>query len=519
MKKKTFIKSSLIVMILIIAGKIAALFRDSLIAAKFGATYVTDIYNVAIGIVYLLTTISYGLTTTFIPLNTEYIEKGNIKNRNKFVNNVISIASIVTIFITIVLILFTKQILYVFGHGFTSNPVVFNSSVQITRIMFLALIFIIIQSVVSGVLQSHKEFYEPAAMAFVSNLVYVAYLIFLTAKYGIKGFAVATVIGFFVQLIINLPKYRKLGYRYSPVFNFKDQSTIRMFKLMVPVVISTSVVQLNTFVNRSFANNIYFGAVTVLDFSNKINTLAYEVFAIGIAMIVYPTLSEFAVKGDFAKYKKSLSSALTTIIMIMVPASVAIGMLRTPLVTVIFGRGAFTTKDINLTSNALLFYCPAMIAYGVRDILNKAFYSLKDVKTPMINSLFGIVINVIINIFIVKYMKVSGLTLATTISAIITTILMLWDLNKKIKGISLKNIFVNFIKVSIASMIMAGFIFFINRICAAEFVNAMKSSFMSILLSFVVGSIVYFICLYIVKIKEYSDLINKLKAFILNKNI
>lgn len=519
MKKKTFIKSSIIVMILIVAGKIAALFRDSLIASKFGATYVTDIYNVAIGIVNLLTTISYGLTTTFIPLNTEYIEKGNIKNRNRFVNNVISIASIVTIFITIVLMLFTKQIIYLFGHGFTSKPVVFNTSVEITRIMFIALIFITIQSVVAGVLQSHKEFYEPAAMALVSNLVYVVYLIFLTEKYGIKGFAVATVIGFFAQFIINLPKYRKLGYRYFPTLNFKDESTVRMFKLMTPIVVSTSVVQLNVFVNRSFANNIYFGAVTVLDFSNKINTLAYEVFAIGIAMIVYPTLSEFAVKGDFTKYKKSLGSALTTIIMIMVPASVAIGMLRIPLVTVIFGRGAFTVKAVNLTAGALLFYCPAMIAYGVRDILNKAFYSLKDAKTPMINSLFGIIINIIINIFIVKYMKVSGLTLATTISAVMTTVLMLWDLNKKIKGIDLKNIFVNFIKVSIASMVMALFIFFINKICAVEFTNAMKSSIISILVSFVLGSIVYFMCLYIVKIKEYSDLINKLKNFMLKRNI
>ncbi|MBR9649126.1 murein biosynthesis integral membrane protein MurJ [Clostridium tyrobutyricum] len=517
MGKKTLMKSSLLVMILIIGGKVLALLRDSLIASQFGATYVTDIYNFAIGIVYLLTTISYGLTTTFIPLNTEYIESGNIKKRNRFVNNIISISSIVTVIITVLLVVFTKQIIYIFGHNFTSQTVIFNTSVYVTRIMFLSLIFVTLQSILAGALQSHKQFYEPAAMALMSNIVYIIYLVFLTAKYGIIGFAVATVIGFFVQFLINVPKYRKLGYKYFPVLNFKDSDTVKMFKLMIPVVISTSVVQLNVFVNRSFAINIYFGAATVLDYSNKINTLAYEVFAIGIAMIVYPTLSELAVKGDLDKYKKSLSSALTTIIIIMVPAAVSIGMLRTSLVTLIFRRGAFTVEAAKLTSNALLFYCPAMIAYGIRDILNKAFYSLKDVKTPMINSFLGIIVNIIINIFIVKYMKVSGLTLATTISAVTTTILMLWNLNKRIKGIDISKIFINFIKVIVASGIMGVVIFIINRLCNYTFASPMKASLVSILASLVIGTIVYAVSLYMVRIREYLNLVALIKSRIFNR--
>lgn len=78
MAEKKLIKSSIIVMLFIIGGKVLALVRDSLIAAKFGATYVTDIYNFALGMVYLLTTISYGLTTTFIPLNWEQIGRAHV---------------------------------------------------------------------------------------------------------------------------------------------------------------------------------------------------------------------------------------------------------------------------------------------------------------------------------------------------------------------------------------------------------------------------------------------------------
>lgn len=511
MAGKRVIKSSIIVMILIILGKVLALVRDALIAAKFGATYVTDIYNFALGMVYLLTTISYGLTTTFIPLHTEHIQKSTKKVRDRFVSNVINVSSIFTIVLTILLIISSKYIIYIFGHGFGNDPKVFSTAVEINSIMLLSLIFVSLQSVITGVLQSHKEFYEPAAMAMVSNIVYVIYLVLLTNKFGIKGFAIATVVGFFMQLAINLPKFKKLGYRYQGIIDFKDPQILDMLKLMIPVIISTSVVQLNVFINRSFATNIFFGAVTVLDCANKINTLAYEVFAIGIAMIVYPTLSELATKEDKTEYKKALGRSISIIMIIMVPAAMAIAVLRVPLITLIFKRGAFTNEAANLTANALLFYSPAMIAYGVRDILNKAFYSIKDTKTPMTNSFVGIIINIVINIIIMKYMKVSGLTLATTISAVVTTILMALDLNKKLNGIELKKMYNSFLKILFSSTVMAVILFFVNKVTMSRINNEMKGSIVSIVLSFVLGTLTYFICLYAVKLEEYNYLVENFK--------
>lgn len=515
MTEKKVIKGSAVVMLLIIVGKILALIRDALIAAKFGATYVTDIYNFALGIVYLLTTVSYGLTTTFIPLHWEHIQKGNKEERYNFVNNVISICCFFTIIVTGILILFSRQIIYIFAHGFTSNNLIFNESVGIVRILLLSLIFVALQSVVTGVLQAHKKFYEPAAMALMSNLVYIIYLVFLTSKYGMKGFAVATVIGFFVQFAINVPRYRKLGYRYKFVLNMRDDHALQMFKMMIPVIISTSLIQLNVFVNRSFATNIYFGAVTILDYANKVNTLAYEVFAIGIAMIIYPTLSELAVKNDVLKYKKALVNAINAIMIIMVPAAVAIAVLRYPLIYVIFKRGAFTQQASNLTSSTLLFYCPAMVAYSLRDILNKAFYSVKDVKTPMINSFIGILLNVIINFFIIKYMKVPGLAVATSVSALITTLLMLFKLNNKLKGIKLHKIFIVFLKIMVSSIIMGIVIYFVNNACKNLIFSVMLGSIISIIICFILGSVTYFACLYFLKVQEFMYLANEFKRKIL----
>ncbi|MCW6061559.1 murein biosynthesis integral membrane protein MurJ [Clostridium sporogenes] len=510
MKENKTLKSSVFVMLLIILGKVFALIRDSLIAAKFGATYITDIYNFALGMVYLLTTISYGLTTTFIPIHTEGLQKGDRKESNKFVNNVLNTFSIGTIILTILMIVFSKYIIYIFGHGFQKDLMVFNTSIKITKIMLLSLIFISLQSVITGVLQSHKQFYEPAAMAMVSNIVYILYLVFLTSKYGIIGFAIATVIAFLVQFLINVPKYKKLGYKYTTYMDFKDSKIKEIFYLMIPVIISTSVIQLNVFVNRSFATNIYFGAVTILDCANKINTLAYEVFAIGIAMIVYPTLSELAAKDDKKQYKMALGKSINMIIIIMVPAAVGIATLREPLINIIFKRGAFSENAASLTSQALLLYTPAMIAYGVRDILNKAFYAIKDTKTPMINSFIGIIINAMINILLIKYLGVSGLTLATSISAITITIIMLLDLNKKLNGIDVKNIIISFLKVTLSALIMGIIVIVINKFILLNLGTGTKGSAISVLICMVVGAMCYTAAIYLLKVKEIQDIVGPL---------
>lgn len=504
MSENKILKSSLIVISLTVLGKVLALVRDALVASKFGASNGTDIYMCSIGIVYLLTTISYGLTTTFIPLHTEKIEKSSKEEKNNFVNNVLNVSTLFTIIITLVTIVFAKYIVLIYVPGFTKDPVVYSKVVFMLRIMMLSLLFISIQSVITGVLQSHKRFFAPGAMAFASNVVYIAYLLIFATKFGIEGFAVATVFAFFVQLAINLPQYKRLGYKYRPVLDFKDDSLKKLFVLMVPVIISTSVVQLNLFVDRFFASQIYSGAVTTLDFANKINTLGYEVIAIAIAMVIYPSLASFAVRKEMDEYRKMFIKALNFLVMLMIPLAIGMSILSLPLVNVIFRRGAFTDSDAVRTASALFFYTPAMVTYGVRDILNKAFYSMKDTKTPMINSFIGILINIILDFILIKYMAVAGLALATTISLVITTIILIIKLNNKYITIDFKSLGIVVIKIIFAASIMGIFVYFINYRIIGLLGNSMKANLISISCSLLVGILVYFVSIIFLKIEEFS---------------
>lgn len=511
MQNKKIIKSSFIIIILIILGKVMAFIRDALIASKFGATYVTDIYMFSLGIVMLLTTIGYGLTTTLIPMHTENIENKTQQEKNIFVSNLLNTAGIATILFVTAGIIIAPYIIYMFAPGFRENPEIFNSSVYILRIMFISLFFVCIQSIVTGVLQAHKEFYAPAAMAFVSNIIFVIYLVFLSNKFGMNGFAIATVMGFAAQFLINVPKFKALGYKYVFVVNFKDKSIIRLVKLMLPVIISTSIIQINLFISRYFATTVYEGAVSSLDFSNKLNMLVYEVFAVAISMVIYPTLSTYAAKKNSKEYKNALLKAINVILLIMVPASIGVLTLREAVVSIIFGRGAFDEKAVKLTADALMFYTPAMVAYGVRDILFKAFYSLQDTKIPMLSSFLGILINIILSLVLVNSMKVSGLTLASATSALVTTFILILILNSKLDGINLKYLTKVFAKITVASLIMGAIIVKIRNICFLKIGASFQGNIITIIFCFIVGVLIYFLCIHILKIEEYMYVVELAK--------
>ena len=502
MKENKVLKSSMIVMIFVILGKALAIVRDSLMLAKFGTTHAGDIYAWCLGIVYLFTSLGYGLSTTIIPILTEYIETKEVKERNSFINNVTNASMLLTVIITGLGILAAYYIVYFFANNLSKDPMVFNDAVKILRIMFLSVLFLTLQGVVAGALQAHKEFSIPSAMAAVANLTYIIYLSLFVEKFGLTGFAITTVLAFFVQFVINVPKFKKLGYKYKLEVDFKHKDLKKLFLLMLPIIISTATMQFNLFINKSFAMSLYEGATSILETANKVTLLTYEVFAVAVSMIIYPILSTFIAQNNHEEYKKSLVKAINIINLVMIPAAIGIVILREPLISVLFQRGKFTLSDVQSVSTALIFYSPTMIAYGVRDVLNRAFYSAKDTKTPMIYSMLGVVINVIFSAVLYRHMSVSGLTLSSSISSVVITLLLLIQMNKKFNGIAFNSIIKTLGKISIASIIMGLVVYLIKNVIIMNMASTLIINLMILLLCATVGMAFYFALSYFLKIEE-----------------
>ena len=508
MSKNKIVKSSIFVMILVILGKFLGIVRDSLMLARFGATREADIYVWALGVIYLFTSIGYGLSTTIIPFITEMNGEEHLKERKIFVNNVITVSMIFTLIITILGIIFSNQIVYYFANSFTVNKEMGMLTSKILRIMFLSVLFLTLQGVLAGTLQGHQYFIAPTAMAAVSNLVYIIYLVFFVDNFGIIGFAAATVIAFMSQYLINVPKFSSLGYKYKFTFNLKDDKLRKLLVLMIPIIISTSSIQLNLFVNKSFATSIYEGATAILECANKLTMMTYEVFAVVVSMIIYPILASHISEKNNEKFKKALNKGIAIILLIMMPGAIGIIVLREPLISLIYERGKFTNENVKLAANALLLYSPAMIAYGIRDVLSRGFYSIKDTKTPMINSLIGIVLNYLFSFILYKKMGVEGLTLSASLSAIITTMILSRALSKKFKGLGMNSIIGDTIKILVSSVLMGAVVFFSSKYLNGIFTAATMTNAIIILISTLIGIIVYAILCYLLKINIFIDFIN-----------
>ncbi|SEF55796.1 putative peptidoglycan lipid II flippase [Caloramator fervidus] len=518
MSKKSIIKGSAIIIVFTILSKFLGFLRETLLAFRFGASYDTDIYTFAMGLVMLIfASIGSGIGTTFIPIFTEFIEKKSKEDRIRFVNNVINIIGIIAIGFILFGIIFSKYIVMLFAPGFRQDFAVFNKAVVVSRMMFISIIFIAMQFIFTGILQSHKEFIAPSFVGVLMNIVIISYLALLSQKFGIYGLTLATILAYFVQFVFLVPKFKKLGYKYEFYLNFKDENIIRMIKLMVPVIIGVSVSQVNFLVDRMLATTVGEGSIAVLNFANKLNTFVYGIFAVTITTVIYPTLSEYSAKENLKAYRDVLIKGINVILVIMFPASIGMMVLRQPIVDIVFKRGAFDSKAAYLTSLALLFYSPGMIFIGVRDVVGRAFYSIKDTKTPMINSVIGVVLNIVLNIILVKFMGVLGLALATSISTVIVTLLLIRSLNTKVNDIGMKVIVNSFNKIFISSLVMGIVVFLLNKFIQLKFGIGFKGDIVSVFICTFVGALVYFGMIYILRLDEFEYFINIVKKKLLNK--
>jgi len=171
-----------------------------------------------------------------------------------------------------------------------------------------------------------------------------------------------------------------------------------------------------------------------------------------------------------------------------------------------YGRGAFDVQSVSITANVLLFYSIGLVAFSLRTVLYQAFYSQQDTKTPVVNAAISMIINIILNIILSRYLGIGGLALATSISAIICTLLLFISLRKKIGPLGLKNIILSTLKILLASMIMGFLCKFIY-----EFLNGYIYSNTSLIISLGFGVLIYFLLIYIMKVQGLDDIIRLFK--------
>ena len=496
-------KAAFYLMVFTILSNILGFVKDLILSYFYGASEITDVYLIAITIATVIFSfLGSAVTTSYVPMYRNIEINENQYEANKFTNNLLNILLVLITIILILGLIFTREIVIVFAAGFDENTL--EKAIEFTRISIFGGYFTVSILLFNAYLRLHNSFLIPAINALIGHIIVIVF-IYLSTIGNENMLITGVVISSFIQVCLLFPYLKKHHYSYRFYLDIKNQNIKKTFNVALPVMLSNSIQQINFIVDRTLASLIVVGGISALSYASKINGFVQNIFVLSISHILFPLISKMAASGNIDELKENLQRAIGIISMLVIPATVGVLVLSEPIITFLFGRGAFDEQASLLTSNALFFYAIGMLGSGLREIISKTFYAFQDTKTPMYNAIIALIINVTLSIILSNYMGISGLALATSISALFSALYLYLVLKKKIGELGSLDTLTTLLKITLASTGMGILIYKIYN----EIILHINQP-LSLIISILIGILSYFIFLLLLRVKELNFLYKRI---------
>ena len=445
-------KIIIVAIIFNIISKLLAFFRELSLAYFFGASSLTDAYLVAISIpTTIFGIIGSGILNGYIPMYNHIRETSNTYNAKKFTNNFINTMLLFSFLVFLFGFFFSKILVKLFSFGFDKTTLELAS--LYTKISIFSIFPIILVSIFSGFLQLNNKFLIVAFISIPTNFIYIMgnYIAYKTNIFTIL--VVFTCLAMFFQFIFLYPFVLKNKFRFSFKVNLHDKNLHKLLMLGIPIIIGTSLEQINALIDRTVASGLGSGSITILNYATKLNGAMLSLSVIAILSILYPKFSRLVSENNIMELKEQIKYIINMIFIFSIPTMFGIIALNKEISIFVFGRGNLDKESVLATAKCLSAYSLCFVALCLRDLATKIFYSFKDSKTPVINSSIGIGLNIILNIILSKYLGIIGIAVATSISTIFISALLFYSLRKYDIYLDKSNLIILF-KVLLASVFM-----------------------------------------------------------------
>lgn len=443
-------------------SRVLGLVRDQVMAFLFGAGDQMDAYNIAFRIPNLVRDLfaEGAMSAAFVPTFTRTLTNEGPDKAWRLGSLVINALIAVTAVLVLVGIVFAGPITTLFASSYAAVPGKLELTATLTRVMFPFLMLVAVAAALMGMLNSLHRFFIPAISPAMFNVGSIACTIGLTPVMPMLGWpiimapAIGVLVGGCLQAAVQWPTLQRQGFRYQPVLSFADPGLRRLLTLMGPGLIGLAAVQINLVVNSILATGEGTGAVSALSYAFRLMYMPIGLFGVSIATAVIPTLSRHAARNETADMRGAISNGLRLMLTLNVPATVGLVVLATPIVALIFEHGRFTSANTAATAAALAFYAPGLLGYSAVKIAVPSFYALHDSRTPVMVSVTTVIVNVALNLALVRVMSFQGLALGTALSAVFNATLLLWVLRRRLGGLDGRRVTSSLARITLASIIM-----------------------------------------------------------------
>jgi putative peptidoglycan lipid II flippase len=430
------------VMIAILLGQIAGLARGIIVARTFGASPELDAFFAANRVSETLFLLIAGgaLGSAFIPMFTGLLAKKEDDSAWRLASAIANAVTLTLSLLALLVSIFAPQVVH-YAFGLSSDSETYTLTISLLRIQLISVVMFGLGGLVIGILNAHQIFLIPALTPAMYQIGIIFGALVLSPKMGIYGLAWGVVIGAALYLLVLIPSLVKQHGTYTITLGKDDPNVRQVLVLMVPRLLGVAVVQLNFWVNIRLASQMVPGSVSGLTYAFSLMLMAQAIVAQSAAIAVMPTFSAQHALGQVDEMRGSLAATLRSVILLALPASVGLMLLRVPLISFLYQRGQFDEQDVQLVSWALLWYAIGIVGHSIMEILTRAFYAKQDTKTPVIIGAIAMGLNVLFSIAFAKifesigWLPLGGLALANSLATALEATALFIVMQKRLNGI------------------------------------------------------------------------------------
>lgn len=511
-----------------LVSRVLGLLRDMLVAAVFGTSAMASAFYTGFTLPNLFRRLlgEGALTAAFVPTLNEELKQKERAGAFALVNQVSSWLLLVTGAIVGISMLAVSQVprLVAYAPAWEVDADTVRrwlDAADLTFILFPYLVFVCLAAAFSAALQTLHRFLEPALSPIWLNISMIALL--GGAVYGgwtdtwvgkVHWLCAGALLGGFLQMTVPALALMREGWR--PRFDFGVSDPLRqILKLMGPTVFGSAIYLINISVSRFVGISLNDSAVTALNTATRLMELPIGIFTIAISTVIFPLISKYAAAGDWTNLGLAYRKGMRLILVINLPAAVGLMILATPIIRILFQRGAFVASDTELIQPILVVYAMGLPFFSFVNMVLRAYYAQKDTTTPVRAALASFVVNLVLSFALMGPLGTVGLALASNIAIVVQAVYLQTHLVRKHASFAFRPLLGDLGKVILGSALM-GAVVAGGWWAWGHYAPAIKRfDLVALLVLVAIGVVVYGGIMWLLKIEGRDDLasvIAKVKA-------
>ena len=445
-ERVSLFKSASIVSLLTLASRITGLARELLMASLFGASAMTDAFNVAFRIPNLFRRLfaEGAFSQAFVPVLAASKQQHGDAATHQMVDRVATVLAGVLLLTCVIGVAGAPILVWAMASGLQQSPRGFEAAVFMTRWMFPYIAFMSLVALAAGVLNTWKRFALPAATPVLLNLAMIAAMVWGSpwlAGHGLEPIYALTagvMLGGLLQLGAQTWGLHRLGMLPRIRLGWSawreawvEPGTQRIARLMAPALLGVSVAQVSLLINTQIASHLATGSVSWLSYADRLMEFPTALLGVALGVVLTPQLAAARAADDKEAYAALLDWSLRLVLLLALPCAVALLTFSKPLVAVLYHYGAFTERDVAQTTLALTGYGVGLVGLVAIKVLAPGFYASQDIRTPVKIAVVVLVVTQLLNTVLVPWLQHAGLALSIGLGACLNALWLLIGLMRR----------------------------------------------------------------------------------------